>query len=206
MTQTESAPTSSPSLLTGLEFVGHWIGETMAGSPAAGSPAAGSPAAGSPAADSPAHLWEIHRSNSTLIIKTRWEGEAVQGGYFSTAVPHETPSFEIKTNTHLFVATLVDPQHFIIRNWDTNDVRDDKGANYDVVFSRLGVAELQARAVWQRHKDALPKAKRIRKTTREQEAAQQWRGLQRVLNQATPKPGSAGSMAGQRARRSVKAK
>ena len=163
-----NTPASPASTLTGLEFVGHWIGETMGAGPSA--------------TDSPAHVWEIHRSNNTLMIKTRWEDEAVPSATFSFPVPRETPSFEISTDKYVFVATLVDPQHFIIRNWDTNDIRGGKGANYDVVFSRLGVAELQAQAVWRRHKDALPKARRIRKPTREQDTFQQWRDLERVLH------------------------
>ena len=164
-----NTPASPAFTLTGLEFVGHWIGETMGPD--------------GPGADSPAHVWEIDRSNTTLIIKTRWEGEAVPSGYFSAAVPTEAPAFEIKTETYLFIVTLVDSQHFIIRNWDTNDMRGNKGPHRDVVFSRLGVAELQAQAVWRRHKDALPKARRIRKPTREQDTLQQWRDLQRGLKQ-----------------------
>jgi hypothetical protein len=125
--------------LTGLEFTGNWIGETMG-------------------ADSPGHLWEINRSNDTLIIGTRWEGELVQSGYFSAKVPMDAPNFEIHTNSHTFIATLVDSQHFIIRDWDTNDIRANKGRHFDVVFSRPGLAELNVRDVWQQHKNHLPKA------------------------------------------------
>jgi hypothetical protein len=130
--------------LTGLEFTGNWIGETMG-------------------AESPGHLWEIKRSNDTLIIGTRWEGELAQSGYFSAKVPMDAPSFEIHTNSHIFTATLVDSQHFIIRDWDTNDIRASKGRHYDVVFSRPGLAELNAHDVWQRHKAKLPKATKVPK-------------------------------------------
>jgi hypothetical protein len=127
--------------LTGLEFTGSWIGETMGH-------------------DSPAHLWEIERSNDSLIIKTRWETEQTHSGYFTIHnVPREKAAFTIKMATHTFTGVLVDSQHFIIRGWDTNDVRGGKGPHYDVVFSRPGVAELTARAVWLQHKGAVPKAK-----------------------------------------------
>lgn len=55
-----------------------------------------------------------------------------------------------------FTATLVDSQHFIIPGWDTNDARDNVGPAYDVVFSRPGVAELLAHAVWRRYRDENP--------------------------------------------------
>ncbi|NJM39981.1 MAG: hypothetical protein HC853_03995 [Anaerolineae bacterium] len=134
--------------LTGLEFTGNWIGETMSQDGKA---------------ESRGHLWEIKRSNDTLIIGTRWEGELVQSGYFSAKVPYGSPSFELRTDSHTFMATLVDSQHFIIRDWDTNDVRNNQGRNYDVVFSRPGLAELNAQEVWQQHKAKLPKAKKVPK-------------------------------------------
>lgn len=180
---------SDISTFTGQEFVGHWIGETMG-------------------ADSPAHLWEILRSNNTLIIKTRWEGEAVQGGHFSAKAPDQNaaqasligPSFELRTGKHTCTVVLVDPQHFIIRGWDTNDVRDNEGPDYDVVFSRPGIAELQAQAVWQQFKDQLPEPQPFVKLTREQEAAQHWRGMTRSMSQP-PSAKSVGGSAGTKARR-----
>ena len=129
--------------LTGLEFSGNWIGETMG-------------------AESPAHLWEIRSSNETLIIETRWEKQIVNSGYFSGHMSLDAlgrPRFQI-SGDHLFTATLVDSQHFIIRGWDTNDIRDEQGEHYDVVFSRPGLAELNAQEVWQKHKAKLPKAKK----------------------------------------------
>jgi len=189
-------PATSPTpALSGLEFIGHWIGETMV--------AGLSAVAGPSAAESPAHIWEIHRSNNTLIIHTRWEHETVPGGYFSALVPTDTPAFELQTETHLFVVTLVDSQHFIIRNWDTNDVRGGKGAHLDVVFSRLGVAELQAQAVWRQHKDALPKAKRLRKSARAQDDTHHWRQWKRAANRvvANTVP-SIGAAVGERAAQS----
>jgi hypothetical protein len=57
-----------------------------------------------------------------------------------------------------FRATLVDPQHFIIPDWDTNDTRSSEGPHYDVVFSRPGIAELTARAVWLKHRERLSTA------------------------------------------------
>ena len=76
--------------------------------------------------DSPAHVREIEVSGRSLRIRTRWEGDAVK------AVP-------------------VDPQHFVIPGWDTNDTRGGIGPAYDVVFSRPGVAELSALAAYRRY-------------------------------------------------------
>jgi hypothetical protein len=38
----------------------------------------------------------------------------------------------------------------VIPGWDTNDKRGGEGPAYDVVFSRPGIAELVAKAVWLR--------------------------------------------------------
>jgi hypothetical protein len=46
-------------------------------------------------------------------------------------------------------AVLVGTQHFVIVGWDTNDTRGNLGPHYDVVFSRPGLAELQATEVWE---------------------------------------------------------
>ena len=130
--------------LTGLEFSGNWIGETMG-------------------IESRAHLWEIRSSNETIIIETRWEKEIASSGYFSGRMDTDDagrPRFQIDAQTHLFVATLVDSQHFIIRGWDTNDVRGNAGIEFDVVFSRPGLAELTAQEIWQQHRTALPKARK----------------------------------------------
>jgi hypothetical protein len=137
---------STETKFTGLEFSGNWIGETMGIENA-----------------SPAHLWEIRSSNETLIIETRWEKETISSGYFSGRMAVDEagrPRFQIDARTHLFIATLVDSQHFIIRGWDTNDVRGNVGTEYDVVFSRPGLAELTAQEIWQQHRSKLPKAKK----------------------------------------------
>lgn len=47
-------------------------------------------------------------------------------------------------------ATLVDKQHFVIPGWCWGTLRaeDGKKGNFDVVFSRPGIAELTARAAY----------------------------------------------------------
>jgi hypothetical protein len=101
--------------------------------------------------DSPAHLWEIKQTGRHLTISTRWEGEphSKQGSFNGSVMANEA-AFSCGS----FKAILVDPQHFIIYGWDTNDVRGNQGAAYDVVFSRPGIAELTAHSVWEKHKNA----------------------------------------------------
>lgn len=107
-------------------FHGVWVGETQG-------------------IDMPAHLWEIRQSGRALHITTRWEGEQPAAGmaFLAWAVDGE-PAFMLGK----IRATLVDPQHFIIPGWDTNDTRQGVGPSYDVVFSRPGIAELTAGSVW----------------------------------------------------------
>jgi hypothetical protein len=107
-------------------FHGVWIGETQG-------------------IDMPAHLWEIRQSGRNLQIATRWEGGPPATGIsFVGWVVEGEPAFQINS----IRATLVDPQHFIIPEWDTNDTRNRVGPSYDVVFSRPGIAELTAQRVW----------------------------------------------------------
>jgi hypothetical protein len=123
-----------------VDFTGPWVGQTQG-------------------ADMPAHLWQIRQSGRSVWVSTSWEGEQGVGGMsFQGILAEEGPAF---TLVGRFTATLVDPQHFIIPGWDTNDVRGNVGPDYDVVFSRPGIAELTAAAVYARHRpflaDALPK-------------------------------------------------
>lgn len=115
-------------------FTGRWIGETQG-------------------CDSPAHVWEIAQRGRHLTIETRWENDTRGARMFGQAQDHE-PSFTIGDKQ----AVLVDAQHFIIRGWDTNDIRNRTGPNYDVVFSRPGIAELSAHAVWLKYNAEHPSA------------------------------------------------
>ena len=96
----------------------------------------------------PAHLWEIRQHGQYLYFQTRWEGEAETTRFYGRVLD-DRPGFTLGDD---FTATLVDPQHFIILGWCTNDKRGGIGPDYDVVFSRPGVAELMAQAVWQRYR------------------------------------------------------
>jgi hypothetical protein len=119
-----------------MRFNGLWVGETQG-------------------CDMPAHLWEITQHGRSLMIATRWEGEpAATGTAFTAWVIDGTPTCSVNG----FLAVLVDPQHFIIAGWDTNDTRNGVGQHYDVVFSRPGIAELTAQRVWEHWRAEQPAA------------------------------------------------
>ena len=105
-------------------FAGRWIGETQG-------------------YDAPAHVWEISHRGRNLTIETRWENQARGARMFGEALADE-PAFTLGDKK----AVLIGSQHFVIRDWDTNDTRNGEGPNYDVVFSRPGIAELQAYEIW----------------------------------------------------------
>lgn len=114
-----------------VKFVGRWVGQTMGW-------------------NSPAHVWEITARNAVdLMVITRWE-DGREVGRFSAQASASEPVFVVKTPRHVFKAILVDSQHFVIPEWDTNDTRNHEGPDYDVVFSRPGLAELTARSVWRK--------------------------------------------------------
>jgi|HigsolmetaAR202D_1030399.scaffolds.fasta_scaffold16319_2 hypothetical protein len=112
------------------QFAGRWIGETQG-------------------YEMPAHIWDIRVVGDTLYIESRWENDTALGR-MSGRMHAEQASFTIGRHT----AVLVDPQHFIIPGWDTNDTRGGIGPDYDVVFSRPGLPELQASQVWERFRAA----------------------------------------------------
>jgi hypothetical protein len=105
-------------------FGGRWIGETVG-------------------CESPAHIWEIEQRGDRLWIESRWEGETAVARMLGILIADQL-AFAIGTQT----ATLLDSQHFVIPNWDTNDRRGGGGPAYDVIFSRPGLAELTARDVY----------------------------------------------------------
>jgi hypothetical protein len=110
----------------GAWFSGRWIGETQGW-------------------EMPAHIWDIIDRGSYLYIVTRWEDETHVATFYGQLLPDED-AFLIGQSK----AMRVDAQHFWIPEWDTNDTRGGVGPNYDVVFSRPGIAELAARQVWLR--------------------------------------------------------
>lgn len=107
-------------------FAGRWIGETQG-------------------YDAPAHVWDISVRGTQMTIESRWENETTRTRMHGK-VSADTDGFLVGVST----AVLVDSQHFIIAGWDSNDTRGGEGPAYDVVFSRPGLAELQATDVWQR--------------------------------------------------------
>ncbi len=121
-----TTPDQAKRRYTGAEFLGRWIGETQG-------------------YDSPGHHWEISHAGRGLRIDTTWEGERATNYFLGEVVP-ERPELKLGR----FVALLISPQHFIIAGWDTNDTRNHEGSDYDVIFSRPGIAELEATRVYAR--------------------------------------------------------
>lgn len=113
-------------------FAGRWVGETQG-------------------YDAPAHIWEISQNGANLAIDSRWEGEGPSARMHATALADQ-PAFKLGTHT----AVLIGTQHFVMPGWDTNDTRGGTGPHYDVVFSRPGLAELQAGEVWEAYNVANP--------------------------------------------------
>jgi hypothetical protein len=110
-------------------FSGQWVGATQ----------------GHPM---PAHIWEITQRGERLTIATRWE-DGSQVLRFQARLLPDGAGFTLGDGR--FRAVVVGPQHFVVPGWDTNDARGGVGPHYDVVFSRPGIAELAARAVYQRY-------------------------------------------------------
>ena len=108
-------------------FTGRWIGETQGYA-------------------MPAHIWEIKQQGFGLMVSTRWEDASHVATFFGRLVSHE-PAF-VLSGSKPFKAILVDKQHFVIPGWCTNDIRGGVGPDYDVVFSRPGIAELTARQAY----------------------------------------------------------
>ena len=117
-------------------FTGRWIGETQGYS-------------------MPAHIWEITQQGFGLMISTRWEGGTDVGTFSGRLIPNET-AFTLG-DKHL-KATLIDKQHFVIPGWCTNDTRGGAGPDYDVVFSRPGIAELTARQAYAQYLTQMSRA------------------------------------------------
>jgi hypothetical protein len=115
----------------GIKFAGSWIGQTMGYD------------------DSPAHIWEIKMQGPFLNIETRWEN-SLRTGMFMGRIVEGEDAFLVGMDRK---AILIDPQHFYIEGWDTNDIRGNIGPDYDVIFSRPGFAELNAEALWQKLKN-----------------------------------------------------
>jgi hypothetical protein len=126
-----------PSELQPHLFTGRWIGETQ----------------GYPM---PAHIWEITQQGFGLRISTRWENGTNVATFFGRLVPNET-AFVLSGSKH-FKAILIDKQHFVIAGWCTNDARDGSGPDYDVVFSRPGIAELTARQAYNHYLERFAQA------------------------------------------------
>jgi hypothetical protein len=118
-------------------FTGRWIGTTQG-------------------APMPAHIWEIMQQGFGLMVSTRWEVGTNVVTFLGRLVPDE-PAFTI-SGSKLFKAILIDKQHFVIRGWCTNDARQGIGPDYDVLFSRPGIAELTARQAYANYLEGIAQA------------------------------------------------
>jgi hypothetical protein len=97
----------------------------------------------------PAHIWEITQQGYGLLVSTRWEGDTNVASFYGRLLPDEAAF--LLPGSKLFKAMLVDKQHFVIAGWCTNDARGGNGPDFDVVFSRPGIAELTARRAYSRY-------------------------------------------------------
>lgn len=105
----------------------------------------------------PAHIWEITQGQGgALRLATRWEGKTGVATFWGRLLRDE-PAFTI-SGSKLFKAILVDRQHFVITGWCTSDARDGIGPDYDVVFSRPGIAELTAGRAYTRYLEQISQA------------------------------------------------
>jgi len=116
----------------GFSFSGPWVGETMGH-------------------DSPAHVWEIEVRGVYVTIRSSWEGETKRAD-MEGKLDEEARAFTLGQRK----AIAIGAQHFVIEKWDTNDMRNSKGRNFDVVFSRPGIAELRAKDIYRRYLDDKP--------------------------------------------------
>jgi hypothetical protein len=101
----------------------------------------------------PAHIWEITQQGYGLMISTRWEGDTKVATFSGHLVTNE-PAFTLH-GSKPFKAVLIDKQHFVIAGWCTNDAREGIGPDYDVVFSRPGIAELAARQAYSQYLESI---------------------------------------------------
>ena len=120
-------------------FTGRWIGETQGYA-------------------MPAHIWEIKQQGFGLLVSTRWEDATNVATFSGRLVPNQ-PSFTI-SGSKTFTATLVDKQHFVVPGWCTSDGRGGVGPDYDVVFSRPGIAELTARQAYAQYLENIAQSER----------------------------------------------
>jgi hypothetical protein len=131
-----------------FNFSGPWVGETIGH-------------------NSPAHIWEIDVRGRYVGIRSCWEGESNRS-HMSGYLAEDAHSFVIGRHR----AIPVGDHHFVIEKWDTNDVRNNKGRNFDVVFSRPGIAELQAREMYRQYQDEKPVREAAEKIAAEKRSAQ----------------------------------
>jgi hypothetical protein len=117
-------------------FTGRWVGETQG-------------------ITMGAHIWEISRQGSMLVLNTRWE-ERSRVVRFQAQIVAGEQAFTME-GSKPFKAFLIDRQHFVIPGWCTNDARKGEGPDYDVVFSRPGIAELTTGQAYTKYLETIQK-------------------------------------------------
>jgi hypothetical protein len=108
-------------------FAGRWIGESMRESA------------------QQVVIWRIVESSSYVFVYPTDESGNEPSGYFSGVVAADGLTFWLNDSNHgASHARILDVDHFVMTRWD----RSTQPA-CDVVFSRPGLPELSARAVWE---------------------------------------------------------
>jgi hypothetical protein len=125
----------SPMERKNWQFSGRWIGETQ-----------------DCPSNRPAHIWEITERGTWADIDNLWEGDPQFRTMTAQLVPDQA-AIELSENHQ---AIMVDPQHFVIVGWDAITENNQIVAEYDVIFSRPGIAELTAHQVWRDWKKKQP--------------------------------------------------
>jgi hypothetical protein len=116
--------------MTPFDFSGQWVGESMRSS--------------APDTDEAVLLWRIALNANAIFIYPRTP-DGAEDGYFSGQLNASRTSFILNASAggSACVARVLDRDHFVLPAFDAHP-----NPPCDVVFSRPGLAELSARAVW----------------------------------------------------------
>jgi hypothetical protein len=91
--------------------------------------------------------WRIIQREANLFVYPHIDGMESADNYFSGVLWVGDFAFRLNSDTHNTGASacLIDTDHFVLLGWELTP----DGARHDIVFSRPGLAELNARVVWQ---------------------------------------------------------
>jgi hypothetical protein len=113
--------------VTAFDFSGQWVGESMG-------------------RETHAWLWRIAVHGAAVFIYPRDEA-GIEVGYLSGQLAASGDAFSLyDQRAYGGVARVLGADHFLLRGFDTHE-----GSAHDVVFSRPGLPELGARALYRAH-------------------------------------------------------